>query len=327
MQIVCKKCATAYRIDGSALGTAGRSVRCVRCSNVQFAKDLAEFSVIAQAYRTFVERLCGADACVAGTGEEGIAAPAVPATDDSPVAATSEGEEALPALEPPATIVSSPTSEAPAASLQPHQAKAILQALTAVEAGPVPPSSGAAVRAGRMPSARRPPRRASRDETGLRRSGRRSRRVLSVAIAVLLALDIALIGWRAEVVRAVPQTRSLYAAIGLPVELRGLLFTAVQTTAETHDGVQVLVVEGTIASTSTQVTEVPRLRFSVRDRTGYELYAWTALPQRSALSPGETLTFRSRLASPPPQVRDVLVRFLTHRDLVDEVQSSAGGRT
>jgi hypothetical protein len=143
---------------------------------------------------------------------------------------------------------------------------------------------------------------------------------LPLAILALIALNAALIGWRADVVRVAPQTASLYAAIGLPVNLRGLSFADVSTATETHDGVQVLVVEGTIASASPRVVEVPRLRFSVRNAAGQEIYAWTALPTRNILTPGETLAFRSRLASPPPDARDVLVRFFNRRDLVAGVQ-------
>ena len=121
-------------------------------------------------------------------------------------------------------------------------------------------------------------------------------------------------------VRAAPQTASLYAAIGLPVNLRGLTFADVKTATETHDGVPVLVVEGTIRSASPRIVEVPRLRFSVRNRNGQEVYAWTAVPGRSALGPGESLTFRSRLASPPPDAREVLVRFFNRRDLVAGIQ-------
>ena len=43
---------------------------------------------------------------------------------------------------------------------------------------------------------------------------------LPLAILALIALNAALIGWRADVVRVAPQTASLYAAIGLP-DLRG----------------------------------------------------------------------------------------------------------
>src|SRR5437016_3239360 len=37
MLIVCPSCATAYEIALSALGDAGRAVRCARCKNAWFA--------------------------------------------------------------------------------------------------------------------------------------------------------------------------------------------------------------------------------------------------------------------------------------------------
>jgi hypothetical protein len=117
-------------------------------------------------------------------------------------------------------------------------------------------------------------------------------------------------------VRLLPQTAGLFAKLGLPVNLRGLEFTELKTAREMHEGVEVLVVEGTIASVAKRPVPVPRLRFAVRNDAGVEVYAWTALPSRSVLSPGETLEFRSRLASPPP-ARDVQARFYTRRDAVD----------
>jgi len=50
--------------------------------------------------------------------------------------------------------------------------------------------------------------------------------------------------------------------------------------------------------------------------TGHEIYSWTALPDRKALGAGERMAFRSRLATPPPEGRDVVVRFFNRRDLV-----------
>jgi hypothetical protein len=59
---------------------------------------------------------------------------------------------------------------------------------------------------------------------------------------------------------------------------------------------------------------VPRLRFAARNAAGQEIYTWTALPSRSILGPGERLDFRSRLASPPADARNVLVRFFNTND-------------
>jgi hypothetical protein len=120
---------------------------------------------------------------------------------------------------------------------------------------------------------------------------------------------------RVAMVRNFPQTASLFAAIGLPVNLRGLIFENVKSSGEFVDGVTVMVVQGTIVNLTGKTLEVPRLRFALRSASGHEVYAWTALPTRTMLTPGEELPFRSRLASPPPDGRDVIVRFFNRRDI------------
>jgi hypothetical protein len=133
-------------------------------------------------------------------------------------------------------------------------------------------------------------------------------------IFVLLLMLAGLFAARQQVVRFLPQTASLYAMFGMPVNLRGLQFENIKTVRELQDGVPVLVVEGDITGTSSRLTEVPRLRFAVVDRAGKEIYAWTARPDRTLLPPGETLPFRSRLASPPAEASGVTVRFFNRRD-------------
>ena len=64
---------------------------------------------------------------------------------------------------------------------------------------------------------------------------------LSTAFLALVVVDSALIAWRTELVRWAPQSASLYAAIGLPINLRGLAFNNVSVARETQDGVAVLV--------------------------------------------------------------------------------------
>jgi len=139
---------------------------------------------------------------------------------------------------------------------------------------------------------------------------------MPAAILALACIVAALIAGRSTVVRHAPQMASLYAAIGMPVNLRGLVFAEVRVSRDTHDGVAVLVVEGTIASVASKAVEVPRLRFALRNEAGGEVYAWTAMPTREQLEPGETLAFKSRLASPPGDGRDVTVRFFTRGDAV-----------
>jgi predicted Zn finger-like uncharacterized protein len=146
---------------------------------------------------------------------------------------------------------------------------------------------------------------------------RRSRRWpgLPTIILVLAGIIAALLNWRAAVVRFVPQTASVFSAVGFPVNLRGLSLDNVKTSLESHEGVTVLVVEGTIANVTRHPLEVPRLRFAVRNAAGYEVYAWTALPTEPVLAPGESAPFRSRLASPPADAQDIIVRFFNRRDV------------
>jgi len=75
------------------------------------------------------------------------------------------------------------------------------------------------------------------------------------------------------------------------------------------------VIEGIIKGEANRSVDLPRLRFSVRDAQGAELYAWNAVLEQTVLKAGETAVFKSRLASPPPEGRNIDVRFFNKRDL------------
>jgi len=135
-----------------------------------------------------------------------------------------------------------------------------------------------------------------------------------VLIVVLLAVILGALQGRVALVRHFPQTASLFSMIGMPVNLRGLNFMDVKSRGEFVDGAIVLVVEGTIVNLTPRTLEVPRLRFALRNGLGHEVYAWTALPPKTVLGSGDGLPFRTRLAAPPPDGRDVIVRFFSRRD-------------
>ena len=126
---------------------------------------------------------------------------------------------------------------------------------------------------------------------------------------------IALVIWRADVVRLLPQTASFYKMVGLDVNLRGLLFKDVKVTTETVEGKQVLVIEGAIVGETRKTVDLPRLRFSVRDAQGAEIYAWNTVLEQTRLKPGDRASFKSRLASPPAEGRSIDVRFFNKRDI------------
>jgi hypothetical protein len=138
---------------------------------------------------------------------------------------------------------------------------------------------------------------------------------LPTTCAAMGALVAALIVWRADIVRLLPQTADFYRMVGLEVNLRGLLFKDVKVTIEAVEGKPVLVIEGVIVSGSRKPADVPRLRFSVRDGQGAEIYAWNTVLEQTVLKPGDYTRFKSRLASPPAEGRGIDIRFFNKHDI------------
>jgi predicted Zn finger-like uncharacterized protein len=311
MLITCHNCATSYEVEPSSLGPTGRSVRCARCGQVWFAANTAALAEIADEHRAEVAAFTGADG-TDGLPDGGALAASDPSgtepdwnspegggngSSDGSLDTSLDASLAADAGQPPedpVTIEDAPT-------LAPTDAP---EAATTEIPGPEHIESVATRRL-----RNRKKRRGAWPMPGI-----------GTAILALVAVNMALLAWRTDVVRAMPQTASLYAAIGLPVNLRGLTFNNLTTTVEAQDGVQVLVVDGTIINATSRMIEVPRLRFSVRNEKGGEVYTWTAQPPKALLAPGEALPFRSRLASPPRDAHQVLVRFFNRRDLASGVQ-------
>ena len=149
-----------------------------------------------------------------------------------------------------------------------------------------------------------------------RKKERRKFNPLPAVILLLVCTLVAMFTWRKDIVRHAPQMASLYRALGMPINLRGLAFTDIAITNDVYDGVPVIVVEGMIVSQANMAVDVPRLRFAVQNAAGHEVYTWTAVATQPVLEPGARLPFKSRLASPPPDARNIVVRFFTRRDAV-----------
>jgi predicted Zn finger-like uncharacterized protein len=141
--------------------------------------------------------------------------------------------------------------------------------------------------------------------------------VIAAALAAILLLGVVS---RQSIVRAAPELATLSAAVGLPVNLRGLEFQNIRTKQEIQDGVTVLAIEGEVENVANRAVELPRVRLSVLADNGVEIYSWTALLPRSILYPHERVPFKSRLASPPAAGKEIMVRFLTRADLTASVR-------
>ncbi|MGA2127388.1 MAG: MJ0042-type zinc finger domain-containing protein [Xanthobacteraceae bacterium] len=301
MLIICPSCSTSYRVEPSSLGAGGRQVRCARCRTTW----------LATAESSLATADAGPDREGPGDGVSGDAGQdAAAGWENAGEPAMSEWTAAEAAGEPPASSdIADPDAVADSPSLVPEQdGDRVADAAATIDPLREDIETIASRRAGPAPKA------------GKRWKPKLARPRLPVVIVTLVIVLGALLQWRSTVVRVFPQTGSLFGAIGLPVNLRGMTFESLKTSQELQDGVPVLVVEGTIVNKTRSALEVPRLRFALRNRMGQEIYAWTASPPRSDLAPEEYVAFRSRLASPPMDGRDVVVRFFTRRDIASGLQ-------
>jgi predicted Zn finger-like uncharacterized protein len=287
MHIVCPHCTTSYAIKLASLGANGRTVRCSRCKETWLARPEDAIAEI----------------------EEQVQVPAMAAgeaDDQSDLAkqwnsyANEESGDA-PVVDSPSIASDWPAEDSKAAEDD-------WSAATEEEGlGEEPHQSWFRGLFSRRRSASR-----TYEATT---APRKSHFGLPTACAAMGALVVALVVWRVDMVRLLPQTAGFYRIIGLEVNLRGLAFRDVKVTSETVDGKQVLVIEGAIVGQTKKPVDIPRLRFSVRDAQGAEIYAWNAVLEQTVLQPGERAFFKSRLASPPPEGRNIDVRFFNRRDI------------
>ena len=276
MHIVCPHCTTSYAIDMATLGAAGRTVRCARCKEVWLARP---------------EDAVAAAPAMAEAGQS--RGNTDPAAEWDALAREESGDE------PP--IVDSP----PIAGDWQDDGSSDDWAALARQDESYP--EGGRPRAGWLRNLLKRP--------AQRGAPRKTFANLPTACAAMGALVVALIVWRADVVRLLPQTANFYKMAGLEVNLRGLSFKDVKVTTETVEGKQVLVIEGAIVSETRRPADVPRLRFSVRDAQGAEIYAWNTVLEQTMLKPGDRASFKSRLASPPAEGRSIDIRFFNKHDI------------
>lgn len=287
MHIVCPHCMTSYAIKLASLGSNGRTVRCSRCKETWIARaeeavEEASIPVMASASRADDQSDLAEQWNSYAKDDGALDAPVV----DSPSIASDWPEE-----EPAETVddwAAAAQSMEDAGDGVQHQSwfRGLFRRRGARVSRPIAMTAP-----------------------------RKSYLGLPTACAAMGALVLALVIWRSDMVRLLPQTASFYKMAGLEVNLRGLTFKDVKLSSETVDGKQVLVIDGVIVGQGKKPLDIPRLRFAVRDAQGAEIYAWNTVLEQTVLQPGERAFFRSRLASPPPEGRNIDVRFFNRRDI------------
>jgi len=134
--------------------------------------------------------------------------------------------------------------------------------------------------------------------------------VAAVIGVILLALAVTAVVFRSSVVAAFPATAGVYAAIGLPVNVTGLVFEDVSAQPDLRDGRALVRVSGVIRNVTDRTLTPPPVRAALLDGRGRTLAVTLGRPDRSSIPAGETRQFQLFLSDPPSTASDVDVSFL-----------------
>jgi predicted Zn finger-like uncharacterized protein len=76
-----------------------------------------------------------------------------------------------------------------------------------------------------------------------------------------------------------------------------------------RDGKKVRPISGTITNPTNTVAQVPTMRGSLLDINGLEVFVWKIKPPVKELAPGQTTTFDSEIVDYPPSASNMLINF------------------
>ena len=295
MHIVCPHCTTSYEVDPANFPDTGRRVRCARCQEIWLA--MPQELVPASATKQLAEEAAWS------AGLNGDSRPSDDWQDELP-----------PHVESPSISAGWPQSDTVDATDESGPLWSSLARQDAgADAGPVKLSPLKRLRNffGKRTSKSTavPPKavHVSRAASG--------GVTMPVVCMVLGTVVFALIAWRTDIVRAMPQTAAFFKMIGMGVNLRGLAFEDLKISTEIANNKPVLLIEGAIIDVARKSVEIPRLRFIVRDARGTDIYSWNAVLEQPVINPGEKAWFKTRLASPPAEGREIAVRFFHKLDI------------
>ena len=132
---------------------------------------------------------------------------------------------------------------------------------------------------------------------------------------LLLIVDAILVGWRNDVVR-IAADHVVLSMLGLSVNCAGWRSTASPRPRNSARACRSSWSKAACVDASRKIADVPRLEFVVRNSADEESIPGPRCTPRATLPPGEAVSFRRRLASPPTDGRDVLMRFVTRHDII-----------
>jgi predicted Zn finger-like uncharacterized protein len=306
MRIKCPNCETSYQLADGALGSTGRKVRCASCGTVWHASPAETVEPVAApvprppvrpepSEDEWREAIAGDDEPAAGAG-----------TAAAPEAEAPEETDALAAAE--VTSAEAAGLPVPAGSARTGDEEAGERTIDVPPAGFEPEK-----RVGRIGSRRRAAKGRGKDAVNALSRQLSTPAATGLMIVGFVVLLLAGVVGRVQMVRTFPDLATLYAAIGLPVNLRGMDFVDIVSRREMDGSTPVLVVEGNIQNLTSDMLKLTPIRITLKSTTGRDVYAWNYVLPVASVDASGSVHFKTRLLAPPEAAVSAEVRFTDQR--------------
>lgn len=135
----------------------------------------------------------------------------------------------------------------------------------------------------------------------------------TAAIMLVIAALAAAVVFKSAVVAAIPQTASLFAAIGLPVNPTGIEFESVAAQPVLQDGRALVVVTGVMRNIGERPVTPQGVRVALLDRRDRELAVRVARSSGDAIPAGQTRGFTLTFDNPPTGATSVIAQLTDAR--------------
>jgi predicted Zn finger-like uncharacterized protein len=293
MELNCPQCAAHFAVPDGAIGPKGRKVKCAKCGHTWRQMPAGPGTPAAaepSAAETMPMEMAprrGTDA--AEPAAKRPVADALPMTSEPPAAADDDFEDPLAGLDFGGGDTDDEDLDGLGAADDGLGNDTDLDDLLAGDPDPIPDMFA---------------RGGGDEDDGQRKSGKLAGVLLGLVVLAGVAAAALYFG-RTQVVTALPETESVYAALGIPVDALGigLRFNEVTSERLVRDGTDTLVVRGFIANTSDVARQVPFLRLALFDATNALVQHMVAEPPQPTLDVGATTGFRIQLENPSAAAR------------------------
>lgn len=137
-----------------------------------------------------------------------------------------------------------------------------------------------------------------------------------LAIAASLIFGVFIIG-KNTIINYFPKSAAAYELYGFETNIIGLEFVNISVRHQNQDGLDFLLVNGSVMNNSKSTKILPKIRGYLMDRNDNSIFDWPIPIAKTSLAAGEIVSFKSGMKDPADAAQKVKFQFITDKKLAD----------